>query len=134
QRMAQGNDAANATSQLRYGFYDKFMVSILDFLIAGEFSSPRMERYHDKDMLVLDFRPRADYHPDDFTLYPLSRLQGTVWIDVENKLPMRIEAWPSTGNSKPYKTGTSSARKDRPVIFEYTRLADGTWAISFAQF
>ena len=123
-----------APSQIKYGFYDKFVVSILDFLTIGEFSGPRMERYHDKDMLVMDFRPRADFHPDEFTQYPLARLQGTVWIDVADKLAMRVEAWPISGTSRPYKPGTSSVRKDRPVIFEYTRLPEGTWVINFAQF
>ena len=131
ERQTRSGDAPN---RLRYGFYGKFVVSILDFLTISDFSSPRMERYHDKDLLVLDFRTRADFRPDDYTQYPLAHLQGTVWIDVDKKLPMRIEAWPKSGNAKPYKPGGSSVRKDRPVTFEYTILPEGTWVISFAQF
>ncbi|HEX8143763.1 MAG TPA: hypothetical protein VF553_14280 [Pyrinomonadaceae bacterium] len=107
-------------------------LGISQFLRACEFVSPRTERLHERDAVVFDFRPRADFHPSNREEEIISKLVGAVWIDPVDKQVMRLEARLAEG----FKVGAGLLLKLRPgaaFIIEQTRMEDGVWLPRFAQ-
>ncbi|HWW74656.1 MAG TPA: hypothetical protein VNZ44_04620 [Pyrinomonadaceae bacterium] len=98
-------------------------MSVWRFFRYGEFTSPRRERFHEREAIVLDFRPRADFRPADEIQRPYARLAGRLWIDAQDKTVARLEAWP-------YGPQASRARAEfgePSVVFKHERLPDGVW-------
>ena len=98
-------------------------LSVWRFFRYSEFTSPRRERLRDRDTIVLDFRPRADFRPADEIQRPYARLAGRLWIDAKDKTVARLEAWPYD----PQGAGVSAATPDPSVVFEHERQPDGVW-------
>ncbi len=94
---------------------------------AAEFVNPRHERLRERDVIVLDFRPRADFQPANELQKPYAKLAGRIWLDVADKAVMRLEAWPL---AQPVVAGSASGtvRTVEPaIVYEETRLPDGMW-------
>jgi len=107
-------------------------VGIGVFLRACEFVSPRRERFHERDAIVFDFRPRPNFKPANRGESFVSKLAGVVWIDPVDKQVMRLEARLSEG----FKVGgglLASVRPGSAVVMEQTRLEDGVWLPRFEQ-
>ncbi|HJR07901.1 MAG TPA: hypothetical protein VJ842_11615 [Pyrinomonadaceae bacterium] len=107
-------------------------VGIGIFLRACEFVSPRRELFQDREAIVFDFRPRANFKPSNRGESVVAKLAGVVWIDPVDKQVMRLEARLGEG----YKVGgglVASIRPGSAVVFEQTRLADGVWLPRFSQ-
>jgi hypothetical protein len=101
-------------------------------LRACEFVSPRRERFHGRDAIVFDFRPRPNFKPANRNESFVAKLAGVVWIDPVDKQVMRLEA----RLSESFKVGgglLASVRPGSAVVLEQTRLADGVWLPRFAQ-
>jgi hypothetical protein len=117
-------------------------VALWRFLRAGEFYAPRRERFRERDAVVLDFRPRADFRPVNSVEQPYAKLCGTIWIDAAERAVMRLEAWPAPGQ-KAARTGSATrgeggatrgdADDGPPVVYEQTRLPDGMWLESLVR-
>ena len=102
------------------------------FLRACEFVSPRRERFHERDAIVFDFRPRPNFKPANRGESFVSKLTGVVWIDPVDKQVMRLEARLAEG----FKVGgglVASVRPGSAIVLEQTRLADGVWLPRFEQ-
>ncbi|MFL6227235.1 MAG: hypothetical protein ACJ741_00485 [Pyrinomonadaceae bacterium] len=105
-----------------------FMLSLSNFLHAGEFSNPRREQFHDRAAIVLDFRPRADFKPAFVTQKPYTKLAGRIWIDAADKQIMRVEARPIPEALK--KKGDAASLAPEPwVVIEQMRLPGGGWKV-----
>ncbi|HEY6187219.1 MAG TPA: hypothetical protein VIW80_06060 [Pyrinomonadaceae bacterium] len=107
-------------------------LGISQFLRACEFVSPRTERFRERDAVVFDFRPRADFRPANREEEIISKLVGVVWIDPVDKQVMRLEARLSEG----FKMGAGLLLKLSPgaaFVIEQTRMSDGVWLPRFAQ-
>lgn len=100
---------------------------ISDFLCAGEFSAPRTARLNERDVILLDFRPRADFRANTPAKAPVARMHGTVWIDAQDRVVMRIEAWLAQSSGAKPVSASAPARPAPALIFEDTRLPDGMW-------
>ena len=104
------------------------------FFRAVEFRAPRRERRKGREVIVLDFVPRADFRPANDAQRPYARLAGRVWIDAEDKALMRLEAWPD-----PASAGTREGKAppaspaDPAVVYEESRLPDGLWIESYVR-
>ena len=106
---------------------------ISQFLRACEFVSPRRERFRDRDAIVFDFRPRADFHPTNRSESLISKLVGVVWIDPIDRQVMRMEARLAEG----FKVGGGlvvSLRPGAAMVMEQTRMEDGVWLPRLAHF
>lgn len=106
--------------------------AISQFLRVCEFVSPRRERFRDRDAIVFDFRPRADFHPTNRAESLISKLVGVVWIDPADHQVMRLEARLAEG----FKIGGGlvvSLRPGAAFVIEQTRMAEGVWLPRFAQ-
>jgi hypothetical protein len=107
-------------------------VGITTFLRASELVSPRRERFHERDMIVFDFRPRAGFRPATQAESVVSKLGGVIWIDPAERQVVRLEARLVEG----YKVGgglVASIKPGSALVFEQTRLPDGVWLPLFAQ-
>lgn len=102
------------------------------FLVVCEFTSPRRERFRERDTVVFDFRARPGYKPQTREETIVSKLAGVVWIDPADKQIMRLEARLVEG----YKVGgglVASLCSGSAMTFEQTRLPDGVWLPKFEQ-
>ena len=117
----------------RSGFNSgEFVLSLWHFLRACEFHAPRLERLSGRDVIVLSFRPRADFTPARDSQKPYAKLAGVVWIDAADKNIARLEAWPAPGAS-PKGRAPATSEKDPAVRIEQTRLPDGRWKESLVR-
>ncbi|MDX6612177.1 MAG: hypothetical protein QOD75_1363 [Blastocatellia bacterium] len=106
---------------------------ISQFLRACEFVSPRRERFRDRDSIVFDFRPRANFHPANRSEALISKLVGVIWIDPVDKQVMRMEARLAEG----FKMGGGllvSLKPGAAMVMEQTRMTDGVWLPRLAHF
>ncbi|MBA3442453.1 MAG: hypothetical protein H0T92_21570 [Pyrinomonadaceae bacterium] len=108
--------------------------SIVEALLrASDFVAPRRERFRDRDAVVFDFLPRADFRPRNRLDSVVAKLNGIAWIDVADKQLMRFEARLTKG----YKIGGGllvSVRPGATLVIDQTRLPDGLWMPHRAQF
>lgn len=107
-------------------FGDGMGFGLADLLRACDFVSPRREKFQGRDAVVFDFRPRADFRSRNRNDEMMSKIVGLVWIDLAEKVVMRIEAR-LTGD---FKIGGGLLMKIAPgagFAFERRRLDDGYW-------
>jgi hypothetical protein len=103
-------------------------------LRAGEFFAPRRESLGGREVIVMDFRPRADFVPVNDLQKPYAKLGGRVWIDVGDRTLARLEAWPLAPDARGALQAATPARPNEPsIIYEETRLPDGMWLESLLQ-
>ncbi len=107
-------------------------VDISGFLRVCEFVSPRRERFHDREAVVFDFRPRPGFKSSNRQEDLISKLVGVVWIDPADKQVMRLEARLAEG----FKMGGGLLVNLRPgaaFVMEQTRMVEGVWLPRMAQ-
>jgi hypothetical protein len=107
-------------------------VSVLTFLRACEFVSPRREQFQNRDTIVFDFRARPGFRPKSRGESLISKLAGVIWIDPVERQVMRLEARLVEG----FKMGgglVASIKPGAAMSFEQTRLPDGVWLPRFSQ-
>ncbi|MDQ1593155.1 MAG: hypothetical protein QOG71_3782 [Pyrinomonadaceae bacterium] len=103
-------------------------------LRAGEFFATRRESLGGREVIVMDFRPRADFVPVNDLQKPYGKLGGRVWIDVGDRTLARLEAWPLAPDARGAPQAALPARPNEPsIIYEETRLPDGMWLESLVQ-
>lgn len=103
-------------------------------LRAGEFFAPRRESLGGREVIVLDFRPRADFIPANDLQKPYAKLGGRIWIDVADRALARLEAWPLPPNTSGAPGLAILTRPNEPsIIYEETRLPDRMWLESLVQ-
>jgi hypothetical protein len=111
----------------------KFYFNAARILRAGEFSAPRREQLHGRDVIALDFRPRTDFVPADELQKPYAKLAGRIWLDAADKTVARLEAWPV----EPLTVAGIAPALTRPaepdIVYEETRLPDGMWLESLVR-
>jgi len=87
-----------------------------------EFTNQRRELFNNREAIVLDFRPRADFRPADELQKPYAHLRGRLWIDSADKAVARLEAWPVDA-----PTSADLPAPEPSVVFEHARVAEGVW-------
>lgn len=131
ERAAKRKEKGNADEVEDAGGDDN-NITISDFLRVCELIAPRRERLRERETIVFDFRPRANYHTRNRAEAIIAKLNGVVWINPEDKQVMRLEARFAEG----FKMGgglLASIKPGSAFVFEQTRLPDGVWLPRFAQ-
>jgi tetratricopeptide (TPR) repeat protein len=100
-------------------------INVSAFLRACEFFSPREENVDGRDMLALNFRRRAGASLSSNQTY-ISKLVGTIWIDREDQVITRLEAWPATQAAFDLLQSTAP-RDDAALIYQQRRQDNGLW-------
>ena len=133
--LAANEKAAPPARKGEGGFYIKlgnYGFGLADIMRASEFVAPRRERFQDRDAIVFDYRPRADFKPKNKNDEILARLIGLIWIDPQDKVVMRIEAR-STDDFKVGGGLLMNVSRGAGFVFERMRLDDGFWVPRFYQ-
>lgn len=112
--FSTGHRESNGFSSTEISF------AVWRFFRYCEFTNPRRETFNNREAIVLDFRPRADFRPADELQKPYAQLRGRLWIDPAEKAVARLEAWPADAQ-------TSADAPSPAVVFEHTRVAEGVW-------
>lgn len=98
-----------------------FVVPITRIFKECAFSNPRQENLNNREVLLLDFRPKSEqrYSGD---LQVLEHLEGTVWIDLQDLMLIKIVANPTP------LPGTGE-----PVFIQvFTRTPGGRWQRTYS--
>jgi hypothetical protein len=95
-------------------------IAVWRFYRYCEFNGPRRETLNNRETIVLDFRPRADFRPADELQRPYAHLRGRVWIDAADRAVVRLEAWPDDAQ-------TSADAPAPSIVFEHARVREGVW-------
>ncbi len=103
-------------------------LGISDFLCFASFSAPRRERKNERDMIVLQFRPREDFVAPAKEKTPFSKLVGAVWIDAEDKVVAHIDAW-VVDNARTFQGALPASPP--AIVFDDMRLSDNMWVRRF---
>jgi hypothetical protein len=88
------------------------------------------ERLEDREVIVLSFRPRANYSPPKNADKFVAGLKGQLWIDPLEKMILKFHAELTRDFSAGGLSGwLSSAKPGTAFTIENMRLADGRWAV-----
>ncbi len=99
------------------------MLNVKTILQNSDFSLPRREMIEGRPVIALDFRPKPDAKFDKEEAF-LAQSSGTVRIDEQEKIVVRVEGWPSK----------SPVRGKHPAFFyQQIRLPEGVWLPSSIQ-
>lgn len=97
-------------------------IAVWRFFRYCEFNGPRRETLNNRESIVLDFRPRADFHPADELQKPYAHLRGRLWIDAADRAVARLEAWPDDA-----PTSADAPAREPAIVFEQVRVREGVW-------
>jgi hypothetical protein len=97
-------------------------IAVWRFFRYCEFDGPRRETLNNRETIVLDFRPRADFRPADELQKPYAHLRGRVWIDVAERAVARLEARPDDA-----PTSADAPAREPSIVFEHARVGEGVW-------
>lgn len=100
-------------------------LGVSDFLCFASFQSLRVERKDGRETAVLHFRPRDGLNSLARDKTPFSKLVGLIWIDLQDRIVTRVEAWPAQ-NPRDFSVENLPASPPA-VMFDDMRLPDGTW-------
>jgi hypothetical protein len=122
------------------GKFSDVLIDLSAFLRSCEFSAPRHEKIGTREAIALSFRPRAGIKlPDQMSF--ISKLSGTIWIDIADKVVTRLEGWPlsrpAQGDKAAHEGQTSSQseaqavkQSEAAIIYQQVRLPTGVWVPS----
>ena len=116
-------------------FYDRriglirkrFSIIPTDFLQTHDFYAPRRTTFTNRAAIVLNFRAHADAITTNMSTRLGARLGGRLWIDAVDKTLMRLEALPIGELHDMNVSSATAPDTNAPVVFEWTRLPNGTW-------
>lgn len=124
QPEAEGYIAAGVTGIFQ-GKPSYISIDVTTVLQACEFFSPRTETLNNRATVALNFRP----HPG-MNLLPkhtyLAKVVGTIWIDTEDKVVVKMEGWPATKAAFDLIQSTAP-RSEASLIYQQERLPNGLW-------
>ncbi len=107
------------------GKYAGLLIDPAAFLQACDFTDPRTEILNGREMIVLDFTPRIGAKLPIAKAFT-TNLLGTIWIDANDKIIVRIEA-------KNIIPGLDKAGKplrlspEPKLVYQQTKLPSGEW-------
>jgi hypothetical protein len=104
------------------------------FFQGSEFRAVRTERYNNRDVIVLNFKPRPGFKPSKDSEGFASGLEGELWIDAAEKVIVRLDAKLAEsykpgvlGHISPLKPGTS-------LLIEMSPVSNDIWAMTRMEF
>ena len=108
-------------------------VSIAELLRASNLVNPRRERFRDRNVIVFDFEPNAnfDYKNAKSILKFFGKTAGVMWIDEQDKQVARLEAYLADS----FKIGggvLAKLNKGASFVLEQQRVNDEIWLPSVA--
>jgi hypothetical protein len=99
-------------------------LGISDFLCFATFFGPHKERRNEREMIVLQFRPRENFVAPAKEKTPFTKLVGALWIDAEDKVVAHIDAW-VVDSARTFQGPLPNT--PAVVVFDDMRMSDGMW-------
>lgn len=97
------------------------------FLERCELKLAGRDRINGRETLVFDFAPRPGVLFDNNEKY-VRLLDGTVWIDAQDRIVTKLAGWPSSVKGTGVTDAAPPAGERPPAVFiEMTRLPEGVW-------
>jgi hypothetical protein len=103
---------------------DGVWVGVSQFLRKCRFGAPRYNRLAGREMIALNIQSCAVDANDPRERY-LAGMAGIVWIDAEDRVVARLQAWPKRGTLEPEVAFPSTDTET--VVYEQMRLPNGLW-------
>ena len=103
---------------------DGVWVGVSQFMRQCRFGAPRYDRLADRDMIAIEIHSCAADAGDPRERY-LARMAGVVWIDAEDKVVARLEAWPK--RATPEQEIPFTHPDAETLVYEQMRLPNGLW-------
>jgi len=95
-----------------------------EILEKCEFSQPRREEIKGRAAIALSFHPRSGAGFSGDTLY-MSSIEGKIWIDAEDKVIIRLAAWPK--GMKFDDESSDYLLKKAALAYDLVRTDEGIW-------
>ncbi len=113
-----GSKALGAYFKMSFStLFSKLSLDVSTLLESCDFTRPRRERLDGREVIALDFRPKAGAEFSREEQY-LAQSAGTIWIDAAEKVLLRVEGWPRN----------LATRAGNPAfVYEQMRLPEGYW-------
>lgn len=94
-------------------------------------SHPRRERLAGREMIALDFHPRPQATFEEKSAY-LPRIEGRIWIDAEDKVFVRLIAWP-LGTKFDEAVSSEELLTHAALAYGLVRTKEGIWFFNFGR-
>jgi hypothetical protein len=113
---------------VRYNHFAKkdifYLLDGQEILEKCDFTLARRERIAGRELIALDFRPRAGATFGKSTRY-IPQVEGRIWIDAIDKVFVRLAAWPS---GKKFEDATSDHLLENAALaYDLVRTKEGLW-------
>ncbi len=95
------------------------------FFQSSEFSSPRIVLLDGRETIVMEFRPRAGVKLEPEKEW-VRRVEGNVWIDVADKVLVRMEGQVKSGAAT--STTQTTLQPIPHFVYQQQRVGVGLWA------
>ncbi len=120
-----GYAAAGIFGRTRQGKRAYVAIDPTTFLHNCDFSTPHIEKLNDRDAIVLDFHARPGISLPPSRAF-ISKFVGQIWIDVEDKVIARLEAWPAPEFARKESAPSRPVQQAR-VVYQQMKLPTGIW-------
>jgi hypothetical protein len=121
-KKSEGDDASKK----------KERIDVSTFLRSSNFTHPRWEQFRAHEVIVFDFAPNPAYKPRNRTEDLLHKLEGTLWVDDQDRQVVRLEAHLS--DSFKLAGGLlASIRKGSSLVMEQARTNNEVWLPSYVE-
>lgn len=94
-------------------------------LEVSQFSAGHRETLDGRETMVVEFRAKPGLNFDKPLRY-MAQLEGLIWIDVKDRVLVRLEGWQRT-RSKGTGFLSNPRPENVPVLYEQLRIEDGIW-------
>lgn len=105
-----------------------FTINPQNFLRASSFHNPRREEFRGCNMLIVEFSPNDSFLPETEGDNIAAKLSGRMWIDLSEKVIVRLEASAfNVAKKDEFKSGKVELAGDPVFIYDQMRFAEGLW-------
>ncbi|MGH9839502.1 MAG: hypothetical protein ACREEM_12040 [Blastocatellia bacterium] len=112
---------------------DDRRITIAEMLRSSKLTSPRRERYRQRDVVVFDFEPNPGYKPQKDFEKIMQKFSGAVWVDAGDRQVVRLEAKLIDS----FKIGGGLLASIKPgggFVMEQDRINNEIWLPTYSEF
>ena len=112
---------------------DDRRIAIADMLRSSKLTSPRRERYRQREVIVFDFEPNPSYKPKKDFEKIMQKFSGAVWVDAGDRQVVRLEAKLIDS----FKIGGGLLASIKPggsFVMEQDRINNEIWLPTYSEF
>lgn len=112
---------------VRYNYFtgtDTYLLDGQEILEKCDFTLAKRERVAGRELIALDFRPRAGATFSKSTAY-MPQVEGRIWIDAVDRVFVRLAAWPL--GTKFEDDASDHLLENAALAYDLVRTKEGLW-------